>query len=403
MSKKSIKIISFNFPPEKGAASHRILVVAKELKSYGFNVSVVTPLPNYPTGKLFNGYKGSFYLRENIDGINCFRCWILPSNSNNPFIRILSMLSYSFSLLLISPLFFFNKPDIFIIQSPPLLPALTGLLISKIIGSKSVLNVSDIWPLTAVDVGVIKQNSISFKLFSKVEKYMYKLSNAFIAQSNETVDYLHKFSTKPILLYRNLTRPNFNKDFDFHSIRKNKKVVYAGLLGLAQGVYGICKNINFKSLNIEFHIFGDGVERSKILKYVKNNPNSNIYIHESLPKRQMQDNLLNYDATIISLKSNIYGAFPSKITMAMAAALPIIFSGDGEGSKIVKEFELGYISKAGDMDGLKNSLIKFSKLKNADILKIKQNIKQKIEEEFNFEAQQVKLCDFINKISSIVF
>ena len=52
---KKIRILTSFFPPEKGAASHRILTTAKELSFYGFDVSVITTLANYPTGKLFEG------------------------------------------------------------------------------------------------------------------------------------------------------------------------------------------------------------------------------------------------------------------------------------------------------------------------------------------------------------
>ena len=71
---KKIKIITAFFPPEKGAASHRIHTTAKELSSYGFEVSVITALANYPTGKLFDGYKKMMYKKEKIEGIDCIRC-----------------------------------------------------------------------------------------------------------------------------------------------------------------------------------------------------------------------------------------------------------------------------------------------------------------------------------------
>ena len=205
-----ITIITSFFPPEKGAAPYRILNTAKELKSFGFDVDVITTLANYPKGKLFEGYKWRVFKKEVIEGIACRRYWLYPSNSNNPIIRVLSMLSFSFSLLFTIPLLILKKPDIIIVQTPPLLSATTAVFISRIIGSKVVLNVSDIWPLTAVELGVMKKKSIAFKIFSNVEKLMYKYSDFFIAQSNETCNYLKNNTNKPILLYRNLTKPYFN-------------------------------------------------------------------------------------------------------------------------------------------------------------------------------------------------
>jgi glycosyltransferase involved in cell wall biosynthesis len=395
---KKIKIITSFFPPEKGAASHRILTTAKELSSHGFDVSVITTLANYPTGKLFNGYKKMLYKKEKIEGIDCIRCWVFPSNSNNPIIRILSMISYCFSLLFTIPSLFFNKPDIMFVQTPPLLPGITGVLISKLLRIKVVLNVSDIWPLTAVELGVMHHKSLSFRLFSGIEKIMYRLSDAMIGQSNETCSYLKQKSDKPILLYRNLTKSNFNQIVNEQVLDSKKKIVYAGLLGFAQGVFNICKNIDFKSLDIEFHVFGDGIEKSFIENFIQQNSECNIFLNQTITKDEMQKKLLSYDATIIPLTKNIYGAFPSKITMAMAAGLPIFFSGDGEGLKIVDEFNLGYVSEAGNLNALEKNIIEFSKLNHQQINLMKLNIMNVVEKDFNYVDQQSKLCKFISSL-----
>ena len=396
---KKIKIITSFFPPEKGAASHRILTTAKELSSCGFDVSVITTLANYPTGKLFNGYKKMLYKKEKIEGIDCIRCWVFPSNSNNPIIRILSMLSYCFSLLFTIPSLFLNKPDIIFVQTPPLLPGITGVLISKLLRVKVVLNVSDIWPLTAVELGVMRHKSFSFRLFSRIENIMYGLSDAMIGQSNETCSYLKQKSDKPILLYRNLTKPNFNQIVNEQVLNSKKKIVYAGLLGFAQGVFNICKNIDFKSLDIEFHVFGDGIEKSLIENFIQQNAECNIFLHQTITKDEMQKKLLLYDATIIPLKKNIYGAFPSKITMAMAAGLPIFFSGDGEGFKIVDEFNLGYVSEADNLNALEKNIIEFSQLKHQQINRMKLNIMNIVNKDFNYADQQSKLCKFISLLT----
>lgn len=395
---KKIKIITSFFPPEKGAASHRIFTTAKELSSYGFDVSVITTLANYPTGKLFNGYKKLLYKKEKIEGIDCTRCWVFPSNSNNPIIRILSMLSYSFSLVFTIPSLYLDKPDIIFVQTPPLLPGITGVLISKLLRIKVVLNVSDIWPLTAVELGVMRHKSFSFRLFSGIEKIMYGLSDAIIGQSNETCSYLKQKSDKPILLYRNLTKPNFNQIVNEQVLNSKKKIVYAGLLGLAQGVFNICKNIDFKSLDIEFHIFGDGIEKSLIENFIQQNSGCNIFLNQTITKDEIQKKLLSYDATIIPLTKSIYGAFPSKITMAMAAALPIFFSGDGEGFKIVDEFNLGYVSEAGNLNTLEKNITEFSRLNHQQINLIKLNIMSVVEKDFNYVDQQSKLCKFISSL-----
>ncbi len=111
-----------------------------------------------------------------------------------------------------------------------------------------------------------------------------------------------------------------------------------------------------------------------------------------------QNKLLSYDATIIPLTKNIYGAFPSKITMAMAAGLPIFFSGDGEGFKIVDEFNLGYVSGAGNLNALEKNIIEFSQLNHQQINRMKLNIMNIVKKDFNYADQQSKLCKFISSL-----
>jgi glycosyltransferase involved in cell wall biosynthesis len=391
-----IIIITAFFPPEKGAAPYRIFNTAKELKSYGFDVDVITTLANYPMGKFFKGYKWKLFKNENIGGIQCRRYWFIPSNSNNSFVRVLSMFSYCLSLLFTIPFLLFKNPDIILVQTPPLLPGLTASFISKLIRAKLILNVSDIWPLTAVELGVMKRDSLSFRVFSFFENTMYKLSDAMIAQSNQTHEYLKQKSDVSILLYRNLTKPNCQKLIDKKDFMAKKRIIYAGLLGFAQGVFNICKNIDFKNLDVEFHIYGDGVERVLIEKYIYHNPECNVFIHQTVTKDEIQEILMSFDATVIPLTTNIHGAFPSKISMAMSAGLPIFFSGDGEGFSFVDKFNLGYVSEAGNLNSLQKNIKEFSKLDNEQVKLMKQNIINVVNRNFNYADLQLKLCEFIS-------
>ncbi len=96
---KDILIITSYFPPEIGAASNRIFHLAEGLQKLNFNVSVTTPLPNYPTGKIFDAYQGKFSQTSIENNITIHRLWIYATVSKNKFLRLIAMLSYSFSLI----------------------------------------------------------------------------------------------------------------------------------------------------------------------------------------------------------------------------------------------------------------------------------------------------------------
>ena len=159
-------IITNYFPPEIGAASNRIFLMAKNLNLEFNNVEIVCPFPNYPTGKIFDNYKG-FYIREDVEKIVCHRLFIFPDNSSSPIKRLFSMLSFSLSIWVLLLKGIARQYDQVIIQNSPILVSYSSIILfKKFLNKKIILNVSDLWPQSAIDLGMMKQNSISHKIFS---------------------------------------------------------------------------------------------------------------------------------------------------------------------------------------------------------------------------------------------
>ncbi|MEO8209828.1 MAG: glycosyltransferase WbuB, partial [bacterium] len=142
-------ILTQYFYPEMGAPSNRLLELIKGFKKNGWDISVITAMPNYPKGKIFNSYKGKFKVEEKLDGFNILRFWLYASNSAKKFPRIISMLSFSLTSLLSVPFVRKFNPDFFFVESPPLTLGFSAYILSQLSKSKLIMNVSDLWPLTA--------------------------------------------------------------------------------------------------------------------------------------------------------------------------------------------------------------------------------------------------------------
>jgi len=306
---EKLTIITSYYPPEIGAASNRIHHLANALKDE-YNVSVITPLPNYPTGKIFPEYKGKFSNISHEDGVNVIRLWLYASKSKNKFLRLFAMLSYSLSL---SWYFLWHKlPNRVIVQSPPLLVAFTCMFLLRSKRRKLILNVSDLWPSAGFELGALKKN-FSYRLLQKLEKFNYKSADLILGQSNEILDHVKTITTKPDLsLYRNFPDivPSSIEDSEKKEGSKIK-IVYAGLLGFAQGILELCKKLNYE--NIELHIYGSGAEEEQIVTYIEQNKNLPIYFYGRVDRKDLHMELLQYDITIIPLLNRIYGSVPSKI------------------------------------------------------------------------------------------
>ncbi|MBB4800832.1 glycosyltransferase involved in cell wall biosynthesis [Flavobacterium nitrogenifigens] len=388
-----ILIISNYYPPEKGAAANRIEQLALKLDQNGYNVSVISPLPNYPKGELFPEYKGKFSVTEKIQNITLKRLWIYPSNSSNIFKRIVSTLSFSTTLFFY--LLFLKTPKKVIVQSPPLLLSFTAIFALWIKRKKIILNVSDLWPTAAIELGVLKKNSISHKILVFIERFIYKKATHIFGQSNEIIAHIHSiFPEKKCFLYRNypdhFIENNISEKYDS---AEPIKLFYAGLLGVAQGVFELIQELNLENLNIELHIFGDGAEKDQIVNYLKEHPEQKIIFYGMLERNILHEKLKDLDIALIPLKTRIYGSVPSKIFEYTALGFPVLYFGGGEGENIVEENNLGWVAPVGNFEALNHSLKQISEVGKEEIQNRKKSIYLHAKSHFNLNEQMKQLIE----------
>lgn len=394
-----ITLITQYYKPEMGAPQNRLYEMCSELKKLGADISIITGMPNYPTGKVFNEYKGKFSTIEVLDDIEIKRYWLYASNTKKVFPRIWNMISFSMTVFCALHYLRKRKNDFIIVESPPLTLGATALILSKLTGAKLVMNISDLWPLSARELGVINGDSFIYKVLEWLEHHLYKNAVFCMGQSQEIVDYIAKHGAKEVYLFRNGVDP---RRFSCNDIQKTNtdnaplKIVYAGLLGFAQGIGEVCKNVNFKEAKAEFHIYGAGGEQQQIIDYIATHPDCNIYYHGKVDSDEIPMILRQADCTLVPLVRNIFGAVPSKIYESMAAGLPILFSGDGEGMRIVKENNLGWVSPALDYKLLEIN-IKSMTIDRKDWATKKSNCVDCAKNKFNRPKQVEALYDYMLK------
>lgn len=389
---QDILIISNYYPPEKGAAANRIEQLALKLYQNKYKVTVICPLGNYPKGELFPEYKGKFSVTEKLQNIIVKRLWIYPSISKNIFKRTLSVLSFS------SALFFYliskKTPNKVVVQSPPLMLSFVSVLVLSLMRKKIILNVSDLWPLAAIELNALQKNSISHKISLYLERFIYSKATLIFGQSKEIISHIHSiFPEKECYLYRNF--PD-HKGISAPVENNNNgtiKLFYAGLLGIAQGVFELCQKIELENLNIELHIFGDGAEKAQIEDLVQKNPQKKIVFHGMIDRNELHEKLKSFDVALVPLKTRIYGSVPSKIFEYTALGLPILYFGGGEGENIVDENNLGWVAAVGDFDSLNEALLEISNTGKEPIQMMKKKVFTAAVEKFNLDYQIKKLIN----------
>lgn len=342
-----IGLLTQYYKPEMGAPQNRLYEMVRGLKELGNDMYIITAMPNYPTGKIFDAYKGKIICNEMIDDIPVKRYWLYASNTRKVIPRIWNMVSFSCMALLSIRYLRKLHLDYLIVESPPLTLGLVGIWLAKFAKCKLIANISDIWPLSAKELGAISEGRL-YRILERLEHKIYRSAHLCMGQSQEIVDHIASHGGTNVYLFRNGVDPTRFQIARNDAITYPVKIIYAGLLGFAQGVADICKSINFADIGAEFHIYGAGGEQEEIEQYLQQNPNRGIFYHGVVSRQDLPKKLQEAHLTLVPLVKNIYGAVPSKIYESMAAGLPIMFIGEGEGAKIVENNAIGLVAHAKD-------------------------------------------------------
>ncbi|MBU3158687.1 glycosyltransferase family 4 protein [Clostridium frigoris] len=341
-------------PPEVGAPQNRIFEFAKKLKEFGHDVTILTALPNYPRGEIFEEYKGRGVVIEEIEGIKIVRTNIYATKSKQFTKRLRNYLSFTFSSVLRGAKHI-DKQDVIITESPPLFLGFSGFVLAKIKGAKFIFNISDLWPESAIKLGVL-HNKLFIKMSVWLEEFCYRRAAAVTCQTQGIVDDIVKrgFDKNKIHLLTNGVDTKLfkkeNRDENFRreiGIENKFALCYAGIHGIAQGLEVIINaaEIVKKEENIQFIFVGDGPEKQDLINLVKEKELTNVTFLPLQPKMNMPKIVASMDAAIIPLKKLelFKGALPSKMFETLASEIPIILPVQGEAAKLINNANAGIV------------------------------------------------------------
>jgi glycosyltransferase involved in cell wall biosynthesis len=359
-----LTILSQYYPPEVGAPQARLSELAANFVRRGHEVTVLTATPNYPIGRIHEGYRG-FCRREERDGVHTIRTFIYPTQSA----RVVRRLTNYFSFVLSSSLFgslLLAPPDYLLVESPPLFLGLAGLWLAWLKRTRLIFNVSDLWPESVVQLGMLRRNSFAHKLATKLEAFCYRhawlvtgQSKSILANIKERFPNCRSFHLSNGVDTR-CFGPGRSNGKARALVNRNGKCIalYAGLHGLAQGLDQILETA--KTLGdeapVEFLLIGDGPEKSRLRRGAKERQLTNLRFMDLCPAKDMPALLASVDVALVTLKAYIPGAVPSKLYEAMATGLPVVLVAEGEASEIVEQHDAGITIRPGDNAGLTKAM-----------------------------------------------
>lgn len=139
---RRILVLSQYYRPEPGATQVRLGNLARHLTARGVQVYVLTGMPNYPLGVVFDDYRGRFHVNEIIDGVPVERVWLYPAGGRGSIKRLLNYLS--FTVMVVPKLLFGHRPDLVFVEAQPITLAFPALLLLYLRGVPYIYNTPDL-------------------------------------------------------------------------------------------------------------------------------------------------------------------------------------------------------------------------------------------------------------------
>ena len=252
-----------------------------------------------------------------------------------------------------------GKIDYLLTESPPLFLGISGFLLSRIKGAKWIFNVSDLWPKSAVRLGILKQG-VFLQLAKGLEAFCYRKAWLVTGQTESILaDIKHRFPSVDTYHLSNgvaiekFGPEKYNKSLH-EELAPNGELLlfYGGLHGLAQGLDQILHAAQYSPEGVRFIFLGDGPEKEQLIGLANQLVLTNVDFLDPVPKDRMPGFLASVDICLVPLKVNLPGAVPSKLYEAMASAKPVILIAEGEAREIVERNEVGLVANPGDIPGI---------------------------------------------------
>ncbi len=349
----SILILSQYFWPEPGAPQIRLRAMMNELTRQGIRVRVLTGMPNYPVGRIRDGYRGKFHLREQLDGVPIERVWLYPAAGRGSIRRLLNYLSFTVS---VAPrLLFTTRPDLVFVEAQPLTLALPAWLLKVLRGVPYVYNTPDLQCEVAAEAKWIGAGWF-IGLAKWLERFLMRqalsvttVTHAFVRHFIEQRGIPPKaMSFLPNGADTDTLRP---LPFDAGYARElgigaRKVFTYAGTHAHYQGLEVIleaAKRLQDRQ-DIVILMVGNGPVRQKLLEQARMERLENILFRDS-PFEEMPRLMSLTYASLVVLK-NIPASTKMRLSKAippLACGVPLIYAGLGEAADIVQREDCGLV------------------------------------------------------------
>lgn len=403
--KKHILVVSQYFYPE----SFRINDMCQEWVKRGYKVTVVTGIPNYPMGKIFEGYGFTKKRHEIWNSIEIYRIPLIPRGSGAVGM-IANYLSFMIFGIIAGKTKRINADLVFSFEVSPMTQVVTGISFAKRLHVPHYLYVQDLWPENVITVTGIN-SPLVIKPIDRLVDYVYKNSNEIFATSpsfvraicnrkspvdEQKVHYWPQYAEE---FYKPVEKTIAKRTAISYGIADDDsfKIIFTGNIGVAQGLQILPQTAKIlKEENVKFVIVGDGryLENLKV-DIEKNNVQDKFVMIERQKAETIPVLLAACEAAFISFAEDELWTktIPAKLQSYMACGMPVVAAAQGETARIIEESGCGLYCRLGDATQLSRTIVKMMR---ADLTEMGKKSRKYFENNFDKQVLMDEMDIWIN-------
>jgi colanic acid biosynthesis glycosyl transferase WcaI len=340
-----VTLLTHYYPPEVGAPQARLSALARGLSRRGVEVTVHTGFPHYPDGVIQPPYRNRPWQVEEVEGVRIVRSAVFPAPNRGFGRRILNHISFASSAVATTPAA--GPADVVIVETPPLMLAGASMAYARVKRATLIVNVSDMWPDSAVALGTLRRPRMVSAARS-LEHACYRSADAIVCPTRGIEVALNELEEASGKVHR--IPPSVDPElFPAAPPRATGafRVLYAGTLGMSQGIGTLVDAAELLDgdAEIEIVIAGDGAEGPELRQRLAAGGLHNVTMLGRVPHDRVPELYAEADAAVVLLRDKplFEGALPTKMFEAMSAGRPLVLSAAGEAATLVEEASCGVV------------------------------------------------------------
>jgi colanic acid biosynthesis glycosyl transferase WcaI len=366
-----ILILSQWFQPEP---FYKGISFVESLQARGHEVEVLTGFPNYPGGKVYDGYTIRLFQREDHKGCRINRVALYPSHDQSGLKRLLNYASFAWSAALLGP-WLVRRPDVIYVYHPPGTIGFPAAVLRFLKRAPVVYDIQDMWPDTISSTGMMSNRRVLAVLGAWM-KWVYRRANAIVVLSPGFQKLLEARGVSPAkvdVIY------NWNDDRsqefgaepgalpDGIEISGEFVVLFAGTMGQAQALDSVleaAKLVLIENPAVRFYFVGGGIDRDRLQSRAREENIDNVFFLPRQPMEKMSPILSRADALLVHLRNDplFEITIPSKTQTYMAAGRPIIMGVRGDAADLVTEAGCGLLCSPEEPRSVADAVIQLARM-----------------------------------------